>query len=95
MYKIRRAVSEDGGSNIFAMEDIKAGDFVVVNKPKPEEMPDKGHLNLISDLSLLLKEAINFAFHDFKNEKYATPKVELVSRFKMLTEAVMNGNYDN
>ena len=56
---------------------------------------NKGHDNLINDLDGLLKEAISFAFHDFKNEKYDTPKVALRERLLKLAENVVDGKYDN
>lgn len=56
---------------------------------------ERGHQNLIEDLEILLVEARNFEFHDFKNEKYATPKVELAGRLETLRANVINGKYDN
>ena len=56
---------------------------------------ERGHQNLIEDLEILLVEARNFEFHDFKYEKYATPKVELAGRLETLRANVINGKYDN
>lgn len=56
---------------------------------------DKGHDKLISDLSMLLLEAQQYEFHDFRNQRYATPKVELVRQLNQLADNVKNGDYDN
>ena len=58
-------------------------------------MTDKGHERLIEDLKELLKEAENYEFHDFKNTKYATPKVTLHVKLLTIDKKVQNGNYDN
>lgn len=61
-----------------------------------EDDKDFGHDALILDLEVLMQEAKeDFAFHDFKNEKYATPKVALVNRLTDLIENVKQGKYDN
>ena len=65
------------------------------NEKKEPVIPDKGHELLVSDLEALLKEAQSFAFHDFKNTDYATPKVVLVTKLHDLAEKVQNGEYDN
>lgn len=56
---------------------------------------DKGHDNLLSDLEKLLLEAQNEEFHDFKNNKYAAPKMELASQLEALRKNVIDGKYDN
>ena len=56
---------------------------------------DKGTDALMTDLTELLDEAFHYEFHDFKNKKYATPKVELYKRLMALAENVKNGKYDN
>ena len=56
---------------------------------------DKGHEKLVEDLKALLVEAEQFAFHDFKNEQFATPKIVLVQRFDTLRQRVLDGTYDN
>lgn len=56
---------------------------------------EDGHRALIDDLSSLLLEAQNFEFHDFKNVKYATPKVELERKLRLMAESVKEGKYDN
>lgn len=58
-------------------------------------MTDTGHDNLITDLEELLEEAKNFEFHDFKNMKYAIPKVELHAKLLALASRVKDGRYDN
>lgn len=56
---------------------------------------DKGHDGLIKDLNDILMEADNFHFHDFKNSRYATPKVELVLKLQTIINRARNGRYDN
>ena len=56
---------------------------------------EKGHKKLIDDLEALLKEAMDFAFHDFKNKEFATPKVVLRQRFLTLAQRVVDGEYDD
>ena len=56
---------------------------------------DKGHEKLIEDIKLVLNEAESFAFHDFKNTEFATPKIVLAQRFEMLAQRVKDGEYDN
>lgn len=58
-------------------------------------MNDKGHQQLIQDIEGLLAEASLYEFHDFKNNKYATPKVELVNKLNDIATKVKNGAYDN
>lgn len=54
-----------------------------------------GHQLLIKDLEEFLKEAESFEFHDFRNEKYATPKMALKEKLDAMAEAVIAGKYDN
>ena len=61
----------------------------------PPEDKNKGHEKLMQDLTELLSEAYNYEFHDFKNRKYATPKVELNSKLNILAKNVIEGKYDN
>ena len=56
---------------------------------------DKGHEELMRDITILYNEAKTFEFHDFKNDAYATPKVLLRSLFLMMAEKVVEGKYDN
>jgi len=56
---------------------------------------DKGTDSLISDLAVLTKEALGYEFHDFKNTKYATPKLELMNRLSAMRENIEDGIYDN
>lgn len=56
---------------------------------------DKGHKYLIEDIAILLRDAENFEFHDFKNNTYPAPKMALVNRFHELRDNTMNGKYDN
>ena len=61
----------------------------------PPEDKNKGHEKLMQDLTELLYEAYNYEFHDFKNKKYAVPKMELKSKLVILAQNVVDGKYDN
>jgi len=56
---------------------------------------DKGHMNLLVDLELVLAEARAKEYHDFENETYATPKMELVRKLESIINNTKNGKYDN
>lgn len=56
---------------------------------------DQGHESLITDLEVLLDEAEDYEFHDFKNRNYAAPKVTLAEKLHQLRENIINGKYDN
>ena len=56
---------------------------------------ENSHKKLCSSLTELLKEAVDYQFHDFKNDKYATPKMALVGKLTTLTKEIMNGEYDD
>lgn len=56
---------------------------------------DQGHLNLLTDIKELLFEAESGEFHDFANQKYAMPKVELSNRLHQIRMNVVEGKYDN
>lgn len=56
---------------------------------------DKRHIKLVKDLENLLEEAKAFEFHDFKNDKYAAPKMELVGFLLAMVDKVKEGGYDN
>jgi hypothetical protein len=56
---------------------------------------DDGHEALLTDIRNLLSEAEHFEFHDFKNEKYPTPKVMLRIKLMDLANRVVDGFYDN
>lgn len=60
-----------------------------------EPKKDDGHENLMQDIADLGYEAQNFEFHDFKNKKYPTPKVELRRRLLEMADRVVEGKYDN
>ncbi len=62
---------------------------------KEELHNNKGHIELIKDLGILLEEAKDCQFHDFLNSTYAMPKVELASRLTRLRQNTISGNYDN
>lgn len=49
---------------------------------------------LIVDLKALLKEAEEFQFDDFKNTKYAAPKMTLYLKLIRLSQNVKEGKYD-
>lgn len=62
-------------------------------------MPDSsdnnfGHEELVKDLTELLNEALAYEFDDFRNDKYAMPKVELRKKFIQLADNVRDGKYD-
>jgi len=56
---------------------------------------DTGHETLVKELSVLLKEAEAYEFHDFKNSTYPTPKIELERRLALMVQGVKDGKYDN
>ena len=55
---------------------------------------DNGSVALMDDLAQLLDETLHYEFHDFKNKRYATPKVELRSLLQ-LAKNIEEGKYDN
>ena len=61
----------------------------------PPEDKNGGHDALMMDLTLLLKDANEFYFHDFKNEKYPAPKMALNTRLHEIIGFMQNGKYDN
>lgn len=56
---------------------------------------DKGHQRLVTDIKILQEKAENFAFHDFKNEEYATPKMALIGILNRIISRAKEGEYDN
>lgn len=56
---------------------------------------DVGHEKLIGVIEVLLEDAKNFHFHDFKNTIHAAPKIALVKRLRAITENTTEGVYDN
>jgi len=64
-------------------------------KSEFDYIQDKGHKNLIVDLNALFLDAISKEFHDFENQKYAMPKVELSNRLHQIRMNVVEGKYDN
>lgn len=56
---------------------------------------DMGHINLLLDLGALMRDAQRHEFHDFKNDKYAAPKMELVNRLNDIATKAKDGKYDN
>jgi hypothetical protein len=61
----------------------------------PPEDKNGGHNALMQDLSELSYEAYTYEFNDYKNQKYATPKVELRNKLLALAQNVEDGKYDN
>lgn len=53
------------------------------------------HEQLINDLQVLLDQGKAFEFHDFKNNKYSSPKTELIKKLAEISENVVSGKYDN
>lgn len=109
-YKIIEAMETYGGSFVQALADaFRRADPSNFHKlkhtfseywEKYKEMAqgrptqNEGHKSLMLDLQILLQEADDFAFDDFKNEKYAAPKVALANRLEDLRQNVINGKYD-
>ena len=61
----------------------------------PPEDKNNGYHNLMNDLTELLKEASEYEFDDFRNKKYATPKLALADKLTRLIQLTKNGRYDN
>lgn len=59
------------------------------------EKKKDGHNQLIGDLQEIWLNANENEYHDFQNEKYATPKVALVNHLQRIINKVKNGDYDN
>lgn len=55
---------------------------------------EEGQKKLYNDLNGMLHEILNGEFGDFSNEKYATPKVELVRQLKEIIQNSITGKYD-
>lgn len=70
-------------------------DIVEDLEKNPPEDTNGGHEALMQDLTELLKEAHEFEFNDFRNKKYAAPKVELRHKLLGLAQNVIDGKYDN
>lgn len=64
-------------------------------KENPPTDKNEGHLKLLNDLSMLIYDAYHYEFHDFKNNKYATPKVILREKMLQIAENIIEGKYDN
>ena len=60
-----------------------------------DDLTDQGHIELLKDIEALLEEAKRGEFHDFANEKYATPKMELYRKLQLVSGKVQAGDYDN
>lgn len=58
-------------------------------------MQDQGQRALQLDVHILLQDVIDGNFHDFESEKYATPKMALISRLEQMITDCKNGKYDN
>lgn len=56
---------------------------------------DKGHALLEADSRELHRKVESFEFHDFKNKKFALPKVELIKELQRMIDMVKEGYYDN
>ncbi len=56
---------------------------------------DKGHQDLVQDLSDLLAEAKEYAYHDFKSMHNEAPKMALAERLHALRTKCIDGDYDN
>lgn len=56
---------------------------------------DPHHLALVMDLLRLLQDAVDYKFHDFHKNSYATPKLMLNDRLFEINNKMINGEYDN
>lgn len=56
---------------------------------------DPAHLKLIQDLAELLKEAVDYKFHDFHKNSADAPKMYLHQRLLGLDKKMQEGEYDN
>ncbi len=56
---------------------------------------DPGHDGLIKDIQMLMTEADQYRFHDFKSKKYPMPKVALISWLEDIINRAKGGYYDN
>lgn len=54
-----------------------------------------GHEQLVHDIEYLLMQVKKYEFHDFKNNKFGTPKIELARKLFEIRGKVINGIYDN
>lgn len=61
----------------------------------PPEDTNGGHDALMTDLVLILQDAKDFAFDDFRNTKYDAPKMALINRLQELIDSTKDGKYDN
>ena len=60
-----------------------------------QEKTDEGHILLVQDITDLRNNVMTNEYHDFKNDKYATPKMVLRARLLDMAQAVIDGKYDN
>ncbi len=60
-----------------------------------KEKVDQGHLDLVEDVEIILNEAKDFQFHDFKNQAYAAPKMAFNEKMEWLIKNMKAGKYDN
>ncbi len=60
-----------------------------------DSLGDDGHLNLMEDVTELLKEVQDGTYHDFHRNGVTLPKVALVNRLENFIISVKNGRYDN
>lgn len=60
-----------------------------------DTLNDSAHLQLVSDLEDLVKEAKSGRFHDFHRNGADAPKIELVAALDALKDSTMTGKYDN
>ena len=54
----------------------------------------EAHHRLVAHLGYIFLDAVYCEFHDFKNEKYAAPKMELVAQLENVIKNVKSGLYD-
>lgn len=77
------------------MEDTPQEFFEAILRWQESKLDSVGHYLLIAHLAAVLKEACSHEFHDFKNEKYPAPKIELCAQLQNIIKNAQSGLYDN
>jgi len=80
-------------TNGMCKHEHKASCCLVCNPP--EEKKDKGHELLVEDIRAIYDDVMKYEFHDFKNDKYALPKMELINKLSAMRKSIFAGKYDN
>ncbi len=64
-------------------------------RAKAEAGNDGGHNELADDVQALLNDVKSYEFHDYLNERFASPKAALAEILHTMREKVISGKYDN